>query len=356
MNKTCLYQAHVDAGAKLVDFGGWNMPINYGSQLDEHHAVRTACGIFDVSHMTIIDVSGQQATDFLYRLLAGDIKKTKLNQALYSTMLNKQGGVIDDLIVYKLADNSYRMITNAGTRDKDLAWINQQAQSFEVIINERPELAIIAIQGPQAQSLLQPLVQTDLSQLKKFYASDSGPLFIGRTGYTGEDGFEVVLPEAQAPKLWQQLVAAGAQPCGLGARDTLRLEAGMHLYGQDMDEQTSPLNCGLGWSLRKDNYDYIGGEAITQQKQAGISEKLIGLVLQGRGILRHGQVVLDNLGNEGIITSGGFSPTTEKAIALARVPKSLNTDDIQVVIRNKTLPCHVVKLPFVRNGKSLMEE
>src|SRR5690606_9021782 len=284
---TCLYQAHVDAGAKLVDFGGWNMPINYGSQLDEHHAVRTACGIFDVSHMTIIDVSGQQATDFLYRLLAGDIKKTKLNQALYSTMLNKQGGVIDDLIVYKLADNSYRMITNAGTRDKDLAWINQQAQSFKVIINERPELAIIAIQGPQAESLLQPLVQTDLSQLKKFYASDSGPLFIGRTGYTGEDGFEVVLPEAQAPKLWQQLVAAGAQPCGLGARDTLRLEAGMHLYGQDMDEQTSPLNCGLGWSLRKDNYDYIGGEAITQQKQAGISEKLIGLVLQGRGILRH---------------------------------------------------------------------
>jgi len=356
MNKTCLYQAHVDAGAKLVDFGGWNMPINYGSQLDEHHAVRTACGIFDVSHMTIIDVSGQQATDFLYRLLAGDIKKTKLNQALYSTMLNKQGGVIDDLIVYKLADNSYRMITNAGTRDKDLAWINQQAQSFKVIINERPELAIIAIQGPQAESLLQPLVQTDLSQLKKFYASDSGPLFIGRTGYTGEDGFEVVLPEAQAPKLWQQLVAAGAQPCGLGARDTLRLEAGMHLYGQDMDEQTSPLNCGLGWSLRKDNYDYIGGEAITQQKQAGISEKLIGLVLQGRGILRHGQVVLDNLGNEGIITSGGFSPTTEKAIALARVPKPLNTDDIQVVIRNKTLPCHVVKLPFVRNGKSLMEE
>ncbi len=356
MNKTCLYQAHLNAGAKLVDFGGWHMPINYGSQIDEHHAVRTACGIFDVSHMTVIDISGQEATDFLYRLLAGDIKKAKLNQAIYSTMLNKQGGVIDDLIVYKLADNKYRMITNAGTRDKDIAWISQNAQSFKVQVNERPELAIIAIQGPQAQTLLQPLVKTDLMQIKKFYANDGDSQFIGRTGYTGEDGFEVVLPAAKAPELWQQLIAAGAQPCGLGARDTLRLEAGMHLYGQDMDEDTSPLNCGLAWSLRKDNTDYIGGEAIAEQKQAGVGEKLIGLVLQGRGILRHGQVVHDNQGHEGLITSGGFSPTTEKAIALARVPKSLNTDDIQVVIRNKTFPCHVVKLPFVRNGKSLMEE
>lgn len=356
MKKTCLYQTHLDSGAKLVDFGGWQMPINYGSQIDEHHAVRKNCGIFDVSHMTIIDVSGEDATEFLYRLLAGDIKKTNLNQALYSTMLNEQGGVIDDLIVYKLSETNYRLVTNAGTRDKDLAWIQKQANNFNVNIQEQTELAIIAIQGPQAETLLQPLVKADLSTLKKFYATDSEGLFIGRTGYTGEDGFEVVLAAEQAPEFWQQLVTAGAIPCGLGARDTLRLEAGMHLYGQDMDEQTSPLNCGLGWSIRKNNFDFIGGEAIAQQKQSGITDKLIGLVLQDRGILRHGQEVHDEQGQIGLITSGGYSPTTEKAIAMARVPKSLDTDNLQVIIRKKTLTCHVVKLPFVRNGKSLMED
>ncbi|KAA3641480.1 MAG: glycine cleavage system aminomethyltransferase GcvT [Proteobacteria bacterium] len=356
MNKTILYQMHLDAGAKMVDFGGWQMPINYGSQIEEHHAVRNDCGMFDVSHMTIIDVQGDDATAFLYRLLAGDITKININQALYSTMLNPDGGVIDDLIVYKQADHQYRIISNAATRDKDMAWLNQQAQNFKVRIQEQTDLAILALQGPRAEQRLQSLLSTDLASLKKFYALQDNALFIGRTGYTGEDGFEVVLPAKDAPALWQQLIKADVTPCGLGARDTLRLEAGLHLYGQDMDENISPINCGLAWSVRKKDHDFIGGPVIAEQRQNGAEQKLVGLVLEGRGVLRHGQIVCDDNGEIGIITSGGYSPTTEKAIAFARIPKDNMNQSLFVQIRNKQLPCGVVKPPFVRNGQSLLEE
>ncbi|MCB1582086.1 MAG: glycine cleavage system aminomethyltransferase GcvT [Marinicella sp.] len=355
MKKTVLNDAHRQAGAKMVDFGGWDMPINYGSQIEEHHAVRQNVGMFDVSHMTVIDVSGRQATDFLYKLLANDITKLNTNQALYSTMLNNDGGVIDDLITYKISETAYRVVVNAATREKDLAWFEQQIADFDATMAEQADTAMIAVQGPKAIETLQPLITLDLSETKRFYAAYNDDMFIGRTGYTGEDGVEIILASDAAEGLWNKLLAAGVQPCGLGARDTLRLEAGMHLYGQDMDENITPLECGLGWTIRKENLTFNGATALKALREQGINKKLIGLVLEGRGVLRHDQTLIDDSGNQGIITSGGYSPSSEKAIAMAVVDKEINEDSIQVQIRNKSLPCRVVKLPFVRNGKSLIE-
>lgn len=355
MKQTILNKAHREAGAKMVDFGGWDMPINYGSQIEEHHAVRKHVGMFDVSHMTVIDIQGPEATAFLYQLLANDITKLNTNQALYSTMLNHDGGVIDDLITYKLAEDDYRVVVNAATREKDLAWIESQIIEFDANMTEQADTAMIAVQGPKAIETLQPLIDLDLSETKRFYAAYNDDMFVGRTGYTGEDGVEIIVPSDQAEALWSQLINAGVQPCGLGARDTLRLEAGMHLYGQDMDENITPLECGLGWTLRKDNHEFNGAEALAAKREAGVNKKLIGLVLEGRGILRHDQTLIDDDGHEGIITSGGYSPSTEKAIAMAVVDKNMNPDAVNVQIRNKSLPCRIVKLPFVRNGKSLIE-
>ena len=356
MKKTILNQAHHQAGAKMVDFGGWEMPINYGSQIDEHHAVRQNVGMFDVSHMTVIDVEGPEATDFLYQLLANDVKKMELNQAMYSTMLNHDGGVIDDLITYKISDQSYRVVVNAATREKDLAWFETEIVEFDAFMKEQADTAMIAVQGPKAIETLQPLIDLDLSETQRFYATYDDDMFIGRTGYTGEDGVEIIVPAAAAEDLWNQLIEAGVQPCGLGARDTLRLEAGMHLYGQDMDENITPLECGLAWTVRKDNDEFNGAEALAALRENGIEKKLIGLILEGRGILRHDQPLSDDQDHQGVITSGGYSPTTEKAIAMAVVDKDMDKHSVQVQIRNKSLPCHVVRLPFVRNGKSLIEE
>lgn len=356
MKKTILNEAHRKAGAKMVDFGGWEMPINYGSQIEEHHAVRKNVGMFDVSHMTVIDIEGPEATDFLYHLLANDITKLATNQAMYSTMLNDEGGVIDDLISYKISDNQYRVVVNAATREKDLAWIEQEIVEFDAFMQEQGNTAMIAVQGPNAMQVIQPLIPIDLSETKRFFAAYNDDMFVGRTGYTGEDGVEIIVNADAAQALWDQLIAAGVQPCGLGARDTLRLEAGMHLYGQDMDENITPLECGLSWTIRKDNDEFKGAEALAKLREAGIEKKLIGLVLEGRGILRHDQTLIDDDGNQGVITSGGYSPSTEKAIAMAIVDKGMNAEVVNVQIRNKSLPCRVVKLPFVRNGKSLIEE
>ncbi len=355
MKQTVLNKAHRKAGAKMVDFGGWDMPINYGSQIEEHHAVRQRVGMFDVSHMTVIDITGAEATDFLYRLLANDIHKLNINQALYSTMLNHEGGVIDDLITYKLSDNNYRVVVNAATREKDLAWITAQITDFDATMTEQADTAMIAVQGPQAMAIIKPLLDIDLSTTERFYAAYNDDMFVGRTGYTGEDGVEIIVPGDEAESLWEQLIAAGVQPCGLGARDTLRLEAGMHLYGQDMDENITPLECGLSWTIRKDNDQFNGADALNALRDKGVKKKLIGLVLEGRGVLRHDQTLVDDAGNQGIITSGGYSPSSEKAIAMAVVDKAMNPESVQVQIRNKSLPCRVVKLPFVRNGKSLIE-
>jgi len=352
--RTPLYDAHVAAGARMVDFGGWEMPINYGSQIEEHHKVRNAAGMFDVSHMTVVDIKGQQARQFLSYLLANDIARLKTSgRALYSCMLNEKGGILDDLITYFLDETFFRLVVNAATHDKDMAWINLQARAFDVVVEERPELAMIAVQGPDARAAVIALLPVSdaavVSEMKPFNAGQFGELFIARTGYTGEDGFEISLPAQAATALWDQLLAAGVAPCGLGARDTLRLEAGMNLYGQDMDESVTPLESALAWTVAlQDTRDFIGKAALLEQQKRGVDVKLVGLVLQGRGVLRPGQKIVTDAG-EGVTTSGSFSPTLQKAIAFARVPKGASIN-CQVDIRNKLLECNIVRPPFVRNG------
>lgn len=359
--QTVLNQKHREAGARMVDFGGWDMPVNYGSQVDEHHSVREAAGVFDVSHMTIVDVQGPDAKAFLQNLLANDVAKlTITGKALYSCMLNEQANIIDDLIVYYLNDTDYRLVVNASTRDKDLAWINHQATSFDVTITEQPNLAMLAVQGPQARdrvySLLSPELAAEAAVLKPFHACWKQEWFIGRTGYTGEDGFEIMLPADQAATFWDQILAAGIQPCGLGARDTLRLEAGMNLYGSDMDEATHPLESGLGWTIAWDptDRDFIGRSSLEAIHDAGNSRRFVGLVLEDKGVLRgHQRVVLED-GSEGEITSGGFSPTLGRSIAFARVPANVGQSCL-VDIRGKLKPARVVKTCFVRNGTPQLE-
>jgi aminomethyltransferase len=352
--RTPLYNAHVAAGARMVDFGGWEMPINYGSQIEEHHKVRQAAGMFDVSHMTVVDIRGARARPFLSYLLANDVAKLQTpGRALYSCMLNEKGGILDDLITYYLAENFFRMVVNAATRDKDLAWITSQAGAFDVEVRERPELAMIAVQGPAARAaVLALLPENDSSaaaELKPFNAWQFGDLFIARTGYTGEDGFEISLPAEAAIALWDKLLHEGVAPCGLGARDTLRLEAGMNLYGQDMDETVTPYESALGWTVvLQGERDFIGRAALLEQKARGVEKQLTGLVLKDRGVLRPGQRIITDAG-EGVTTSGSFSPTLLKAIAFARLPKT-TAQSCQVDIRGKLLDCAIVKPPFARNG------
>jgi aminomethyltransferase len=355
--KTVLYDKHVEYGGKIVDFAGWQMPVNYGSQMDEHHQVRKDAGMFDVSHMTVVDLSGAGVKAFLQYLLANDVAKLKQRgKALYSCMLNHDGGVIDDLIVYYMNDNWYRMVVNAATRDKDLAWIDEQSAGYEVESNERPDLAMIAVQGPHAREKAIEALPVDVveavSELDRFFGCDCGEWFVGRTGYTGEDGFEIMLPDTEAPAFWDRLAEAGVKPCGLGARDTLRLEAGMNLYGTDMTESTSPLISGLGWTIAWEpaERDFIGRAALQKERDKGVTQKLVGLILEDKGILRsHQKVIVENAG-EGETTSGSFSPTLKQSIAFARVPREA-AEHCQVEIRGKLLNAKIVKPVFVRDGK-----
>ena len=357
--RTPLYDQHLALGAKMVDFGGWDMPLHYGSQVEEHHQVRRDCGVFDVSHMTVVDVSGEQARDYLQRLLANDVARLKsTGRALYSAMLNERGGVIDDLIVY-LTDWGYRLVVNASTRDKDLAWMQAQAAGFAVEVRERPELAKLAIQGPHARARTSELVSQAraglIHDLKPFQGMADGDWFIGRTGYTGEDGLEIILPAEQAPDFLSELVGAGIPPIGLGARDTLRLEAGLNLYGQDMTEDVSPLAANMGWTVAWEpaERDFVGRAALEQQRAQSDLPKLVGLVLEERGVLRAHQVVRVNGVGDGEITSGSFSPTLGKSIALARVPAG-TAERAEVEIRGKWYPVRVVQPTFVRHGKVLV--
>ncbi len=355
--KTILNDTHRALGAKMVDFGGWDMPINYGSQIEEHHAVRRDAGMFDVSHMTVVDLHGARTREFLRYLFANNIDKLKVpGKALYSCMLNEQGGVIDDLIVYFLAEDFFRVVVNASTRDKDLAWIGKHAGAFGVTVAERAELAMIAVQGPNARArvfgLLSPETRAKAEKVGKFAAVEGDGLFIARTGYTGEDGFEIVVPQAQAIDLWNRLKDAGVVPAGLGARDTLRLEAGMNLYGQDMDEAITPWEANLGWTVSiDDGRDFIGRAVLEKQKAAGNHRIMVGLVMDEKGVLRHGQRVATPSG-DGEILSGSFSPTLGKSIAFARVPAG-TTGTLQVDIRGKLVPVRVVKYPFVRDGRAI---
>lgn len=370
--KTVLHDLHVALGARMVDFGGWDMPVNYGSQIEEHHRVRRAAGVFDVSHMCVIDLRGPGVRPFLSRLLANDVGKLwKSGKALYSCMLNESGGVIDDLIVYYQGEQWWRVVVNAGTRDKDLAWMRRCASEWQepLSFTERTDLAILAVQGPQARSqvasLLDPEDREPALSLGAYESRECGLWFVARTGYTGEDGFEIMLPAEEASSVWQALNAAGVASCGLGARDTLRLEAGMNLYGNDMDDTHHPLESNLAWTVAFDpaERDFVGRAALERLRAAGVSHKLVGLVLEERGVLRaHQRVIVagEGVGTgagsasvEGEITSGSFSPTLERSIALVRVPRHAAAA-VQVDIRGKLLPARVVKPPFVRHGRILV--
>ena len=358
MKHTPLYQAHVDAQGKMVDFGGWEMPLNYGSQIEEHHQVRSDAGMFDVSHMTVVDFKGTQAKVFVQILIANDVEKLKTEgKALYSCMLNESGGVVDDLIVYYINDEDYRMVINAGTTEKDIAWINSQAQGFDVSVEPKFDLAMIAVQGPNAREKVfaaMPGVENIAGELKPFNAASLGSLFIARTGYTGEDGFEIMLPDKSAEFTWKMLLEGGVKPCGLGARDTLRLEAGMSLYGSEMNDEVSPLEAALSWTVDLSNEDrqFVGRKALEELKNEGAKNTIVGLVLEGKGVIRNHQKVVTSLG-DGEVTSGTFSPTMGKAIALARVPIDA-TGSCEIEMRNKLVSAKIVKPPFVRNGKVLV--
>jgi len=354
--RTPLCPWHEAHGGRMVDFAGWWMPVQYASIVDEHVATRTAAGMFDVSHMTVVDLRGDHVRAFLRHLVANDVDKLRSpGKALYTCMLDKAGGVVDDLIVYFMDDTFFRVVVNAATRDKDLAWIAAQAAAFGVGISERRDLAMIAVQGPQARArvhgLVHPAERPAVENLARFSACEAGVLFVARTGYTGEDGYEVMVPAHAAEDFWERLLAAGVKPCGLGARDTLRLEAGMALYGQDMDESTTPFEAGLAWTVAMEPADreFVGRAALEAQLAAGVPRQTVGLVLDDKGVLRHGQRVITANG-DGEVLSGTFSPTLGKSIALARVPAG-EPGAVLVDIRGRALPVRVVKYPFVREGK-----
>ena len=356
---TPLNATHRAAGARMVDFGGWDMPVHYGSQIEEHHAVRREAGIFDVAHMQAVDVEGPGAREFLRHALANNVDKLKVpGKALYTCMLNPAGGVVDDLIVYFFRDDFFRVVVNAGTAEKDLDWLAGilAERKFAARLHPRRDLAILAIPGPRAREVVWnafPGWREESEKLAPFNAVTIGEAMVARTGYTGEDGFEVMVPADGAPGTWDQLVAAGARPAGLGARDTLPQEAGMNLYGQDMDEQVSPLDAGLAWTVDLVSpRDFVGRAALERDGQR--HEFLGLLLLEGGGVLRGHQKVRSARG-EGEVTSGTFSPTLGKSIALARLPRGTAVGDtVHVMVRDKPLAARVVKAPFVRHGKALV--
>ena len=359
LRQTVLHSRHQALGAKLVDFSGWDMPIHYGSQLEEHHAVRGGCGMFDVAHMSAVDLHGARTREFLRTLLANDAAKLKTpGKAMYTCMLDERGGVIDDLIVYFQAEDWFRLVVNAGTTDKDLAWIRPAAAKFGVEVKQRIDLGILAVQGPKTRERVAKHIPAAIRDaalgLKAFQSVHSESWFVATTGYTGEDGFEFILPHEQLSALWDALAGDGVRPCGLGARDTLRLEAGMNLYGLDMDESVTPLECGLSWTVAWEPADraFTGRKALEDMKAAP-PRKQLGLVLEGRGVLRSHMKLRFANGAEGETTSGSFAPSMKTSIALARVAGHA-AGACEVEIRGQWLPCRVVQPPFVRNGKVLV--
>ncbi|QFY91159.1 glycine cleavage system aminomethyltransferase GcvT [Magnetovirga frankeli] len=358
--KTPLHARHLALGARMVPFAGWQMPLHYGSQLSEHLAVRRDAGLFDVSHMRLIDLSGRDARPFLQKLLANDVARLKRpGKALYSCMLNPQGGVLDDLICYFVAKDAYRLVVNAASADRDLGWMTRQADGYRLELTSRRELAMIAVQGPNACAKALPLLPPGLSEaagLAPFHGIGQGDWFVARTGYTGEDGLEIMLPQSQVEGLWERLLQAEITPCGLGARDSLRLEAGMNLYGNDMDEGISPLECGLAWTVawQPEERTFIGREALQRIADAPQRRHFTGLLLEAKGVLRQGMALFSGERPVGEITSGGFSPSLQRSIAMARVSADAG-EQIQVDLRGKRLPLRRVKLPFLRNGKAMFD-
>jgi glycine cleavage system T protein (aminomethyltransferase) len=360
LKTTPLNPLHREQGARMVEFAGWEMPLHYGSQIQEHHRVRSDAGMFDVSHMLAVDVSGAGARDYLRRMLANDVLKLCApGAALYSCLLNEAGGIIDDLIVYLLEDHCFRLVVNAASAGKDQQWLERCAREsgLDVKIAPRRNLAIIAVQGPNARSKVWDAVpgsQPATEDLKPFTGRAFRDLFITRTGYTGEDGFELLVPDARAAEIWRALQVSGVAPAGLGARDTLRLEAGLNLNGQDMDEGITPLECGLAWTVDlKSARSFIGKDALAGARPR---RKRIGLVLLDKGVLRAHQKISGAHG-DGETTSGGFSPTMNRSIALARVPLGVAPGErLRVEMRGKSLEAVAAEPPFVRQGRILFEE
>lgn len=359
VQKTALHSFHCDEGALMVPFAGWEMPLHYGSQLEEHEAVRQDAGKFDVSHMCVVDIEGKDAQPFLRCLLANNIDKLKEpNRALYGCLLNYDGQILDDLITYYLSPTHYRVVVNAATAQKDIDWFKQQGEAYEVTISPRPQLSILAVQGPKAREKAGQALPAycDLIQdLKPFTCQVQGEWLIARTGYTGEDGIEMILPDDEAAACWQALQSQNILSIGLGARDTLRLEAGLNLYGSDMDETVTPLESNLSWTVAftPETRQFIGRAALEKQKQAGGFQQLIGIVLEGRGVLRAGQEITLNDKVVGTVTSGSFSPTLKQAIAFARIASDVDKQaECHVVVRNKPLKAKIIKPPFVKNGEA----
>lgn len=350
--QTVLHSYHQQSDAKMVDFSGWEMPLNYGSQIEEHMCVRQAAGLFDVSHMLVTDLCGKEVRAFLRKILANDVAKLETaGTALYSCMLNDQGGILDDLIVYFIDHDQYRIVSNAGTREKVSRWLSQQAEKFDLVLTQKDDVSIIAVQGPDARRLLSSVLNESaelINSLSSFQCFTHDQLFIACTGYTGEDGFEIILPNKLCIDLWNALLDAGAKQIGLGARDSLRLEAGMSLYGSEMDETTTPLETGLGWTVSwtAEDRNFIGRTALLAQKQAGVPHKRIGLVLNGKGVCRAHQQVFIGQEEIGKLTSGGYSPVLEKSIALARVDTT-SKGEVEIQIRKNRVPASIVKLPFI---------
>lgn len=360
--RTALYDCHLKAGAKMVDFAGFDMPLHYGSQIEEHQQVRTQAGVFDVSHMGVIDITGPQAADYLRYLLANNIDRLSIGCALYTCLLNDRGGILDDLIVYQLSSHYYRLVVNAGTRDKDFAWMKQQAARFDVVVTACTDLSMLAIQGRAVRDKISRLLimaeAEQLLQLKPFTFAMYKDILVARTGYTGEEGFEVIFPSEKAQTIWEACLLFGIKPCGLGARDTLRLEAGLNLYGADMDETVTPFESNLAWTvaLEPSNRYFIGRAALEDQLQRGVSRQLIGLVLETKGIMRPHQSVFYEGQHCGEITSGSYAPTLQQSIALARLATPVTIGaQCTVAIRDKQLAARIVKPPFVRKGQRTYE-
>ena len=355
LKRTPLYDCHLEAGAKMVDFAGWQMPVQYQGVIDEHRAVRTAAGLFDVSHMGEVRVRGAGAEAFLQRLTPNDVAKLVPGRAHYSGLLTEHGTYVDDVLVYRLAADDFLVVVNASNAERDFEWIAGKANGEAEVVNESDQYALLALQGPKALEILTPLATPgtpDVTELK-YYGFRQGevagvPALISRTGYTGEDGFELYLAPADAPAVWRRLVAAGASPAGLGARDTLRLEAAMALYGHEIDETTTPFEAGLGWVVKLDKGDFQGRDALLAQKAQGAPRKLVGFEVEGRGIARQGHGVVSDGAPVGAVTSGTWSPTFEKALGMAYVPPALAAPGTRLAldVRGKTLPAVVVDLPF----------
>lgn len=353
--KTSLHASHLKAAARMVDFSGWEMPLHYGSQINEHHAVRREAGLFDVSHMGMVDFIGKDALPLLRHLLSADVARLPEGAGLYCCLLNPEGGIMDDLIAYRQGEDHFRLVVNAGTREKDITWFREHARGLDVSLTERTDLAMLALQGPKVRESLPALLPEPLKAavplLPAFAITTQGDWTVARTGYTGEEGFEIMLPASEAPLFWETLIAAGIQPCGLGARDTLRLEAGLNLYGADMDESVSPFESGLGWTVHLDPLDrhFIGREALIARHEKGITEKRVGVVADARTVLRSHQTIDVTPSLHGIITSGSFSPTLGIGIGLARVPLNAGSSG-NVTVRGKTVPVSLMRPPFVRHG------